>query len=60
MTQSNLSGQQVRWVKVLANLDFIIKYLPGTKNIVADSLSHHTDLKLNFTEFSYLTTTLFL
>ena len=42
-TQPMLSGRQARWREVLANYDFIIEYVAGTDNSVADGLSRRPD-----------------
>jgi transposase InsO family protein len=42
-TQPTLSGRQARWVEKLSELDFVIKYLPGKENKVADALSRRSD-----------------
>jgi hypothetical protein len=42
-TQPQLSGRQARWQYVLANYDFNIEYIEGTKNVVADGLSRRPD-----------------
>jgi hypothetical protein len=34
-----LSRRQARWATILADYDFIISYIPGQKNVVADGLS---------------------
>ena len=42
-TQPLLSGRQARWQYVLANYDFNIEYIEGSKNVVADGLSRRPD-----------------
>ncbi len=44
MKQSTLNNRQTRWVSDLWNQDLTIQYVPGKKNVVADSLSR---LQLN-------------
>jgi hypothetical protein len=39
MTQKQLSGRQARWLDVLSRFDFNIKYIEGSKNVLADALS---------------------
>jgi hypothetical protein len=39
MTQKNLSTRQARWLDALSQLDFEIRYIEGTSNILADVLS---------------------
>ena len=39
LTKPKLDACEQRWVAKLAPFDFDIKYVPGTKNIVADALS---------------------
>ncbi len=39
MKQKNLSGRQHRWLDVLNEFDFNIKYIPGETNGLADALS---------------------
>ncbi|GAA5981406.1 hypothetical protein JCM10908_004099 [Rhodotorula pacifica] len=38
-TQPTLSKRQARWIEVLADYDYELSYVPGKKNVVADSLS---------------------
>lgn len=42
-TQPMLSGRQVRWLEKLANFDFVIEYIKGPTNVVADALSRRAD-----------------
>ena len=42
-TQPQLSSRQARWIDILANYDFIIEYIEGTANVVADGLSRRSD-----------------
>jgi hypothetical protein len=48
--QANLSGRQVRWQQFLSEYtsSLQVAYVPGVVNTLADSLSHHTDLRLMF------------
>ena len=39
MTQKDLSGRQNRWLDVLNEFDFTIRYIPGELNVLADALS---------------------
>ena len=45
--QPNLSSQQAQWQEVLQQYDMEIKWIPGSKNIVADSLLRRLDHKNN-------------
>lgn len=40
LEQKNLSGRQARWMEKIAEFDFDVVYVPGTENILSDSLSH--------------------
>ena len=42
-TQPNLNARQVRWVEKLSEFDFVIGYVPGKENAVADALSRRAD-----------------
>ena len=42
-TQPMLSGRQARWKDILANFDFVIEYVEGKSNVVADGLSRRPD-----------------
>jgi hypothetical protein len=42
-TQPLLSARQARWKDLLAEFDFIIQYIEGPKNVVADALSRRHD-----------------
>ena len=39
LTQPNLSGRQSRWIEKIADFDFEVIYIEGTKNVFADALS---------------------
>jgi hypothetical protein len=39
MTTKQLNQRQARWAKVLAKFYFLIVYCPGSKNMLADTLS---------------------
>ncbi|GAA5997935.1 hypothetical protein JCM11641_005979, partial [Rhodosporidiobolus odoratus] len=38
-TQATLSKRQARWTEVLADYDYVLSYVPGEQNAVADSMS---------------------
>jgi hypothetical protein len=46
MTQSNLSGRQVRWQQLLSEFNLTISYVQGKANTFADGLSRRPDLRL--------------
>src|SRR5437868_9714995 len=35
-----LNNHQVHWIEILSPFDFEILHIPGSKNIIADTLSH--------------------
>jgi RNase H-like domain found in reverse transcriptase/Reverse transcriptase (RNA-dependent DNA polymerase)/gag-polyprotein putative aspartyl protease len=39
MSQKNLSARQQRWIDVLSDFSFEVKYIPGEANVFADALS---------------------
>ena len=39
-----LTGRQARWVTIMQDYNYVLKYIPGEMNEVADALSHHKDL----------------
>jgi len=43
-TQPMLSGRQTRWLATLADYDYVIEYVKGEDNGVADALSRRVDL----------------
>jgi len=43
-TQPMLSGRQTRWLETLANFDYVVEYVAGSANGVADALSRRHDL----------------
>jgi hypothetical protein len=40
MTQKQVSARQAQWLEVLSKFNFSIHYIEGSKNILADALSH--------------------
>ena len=40
LRQPVLSGRQARWLEKISDFDFTVKYISGTTNILADTLSH--------------------
>ena len=43
-TQPMISGRQTRWLETLADYDYVIEYVKGDENGVADALSRRGDL----------------
>ena len=43
-TQPMISGRQTRWLETLADYDYVIEYVKGEENGVADALSRRSDL----------------
>jgi hypothetical protein len=43
-TQPMISGRQTRWLETLADYDYVIEYVKGEENGVADALSRRGDL----------------
>ncbi len=43
-TQPMISGRQTRWLETLANFDYVIEYVKGDENGVADAMSRRSDL----------------
>ena len=42
-TQPMLSGRQRRWLEILANYNYVVEYILGEQNVVADALSRRID-----------------
>ena len=42
-TQPMLSGRQTRWVETLSRYNYVVEYIRGADNIVADALSRRVD-----------------
>jgi hypothetical protein len=38
-SQANLSPRQARWLETLSEYDYVVEYLSGSKNVLADALS---------------------
>ena len=39
LSQRKLSGRQARWMEKLSEFDFVVEYVPGADNVLADALS---------------------
>ncbi|KAJ2914251.1 hypothetical protein MD484_g6182, partial [Candolleomyces efflorescens] len=39
LDQDKLSGRKARWIEKISSFDFSVVYVPGTENVLADSLS---------------------
>jgi hypothetical protein len=39
VNQKNLSGRQARWIEKTSSFNYEIEYVPGTENVLADTLS---------------------
>ncbi|KAJ2913330.1 hypothetical protein MD484_g7080, partial [Candolleomyces efflorescens] len=39
LDQDKLSGRKARWLEKISSFDFTVAYVPGTENVLADSLS---------------------
>ncbi len=51
-TQSSLSPRQARWLETLSEYDYVIKYVKGETNVVADALSRlFAIINMNGSEF---------
>lgn len=46
-TMQNMSSRISRWMEAMAQFEYEIEYIPGTKNVVADALSRRADMALN-------------
>jgi len=44
-SQPNLGGRLTRWIDKMAEFDYTIEHIAGTKNVVADALSRRWDLE---------------
>ena len=44
-TKAELTGREARWLEKLADFDFTVQYVEGSKNAVADALSRRADLE---------------
>ncbi len=58
MKQNNLSGRQARWLESIAEFDFVVQYVPGVDNVLADVLSRiyahdHTGMVHAPLEYTY-------
>ena len=42
-TQPMLSGRQTRWLETLSRFNYVVEYMKGSENIVADALSRRID-----------------
>jgi hypothetical protein len=42
-TQPMLSGRQTRWIETLSRYNYVIEYIKGEENVVADALSRRVD-----------------
>ena len=42
-TQPMLSGRQTRWIEALSRFNYVVEYIKGVDNIVADALSRRAD-----------------
>ena len=42
-TQPMLSGRQTRWIETLSRYNYVVEYMKGSENIVADALSRRVD-----------------